>query len=213
MPTSTPTSVPAPATSIAVPTPADSFQRFTFPDGHISFAYPAAWAVRAEQGPYLSPEAKAGSVTAIVSDASGSEVARVLSGMYGDGAAGPVQRTVLDHVPVEGITSAAGEPVEFGFAMDQGLSVPSPYTGVPTVPADGSLRYYFMDVRRAGEFQPSQNSSGSNQIRLPNGVMSAFVVFDSGKQPLFATPGAARAWMASEEYAQLKALLLSLRYA
>lgn len=140
-------------------------------------------------------------------------MAHVLSGMYGDGAAGRVQRTVLEHVPVEGITAAAGEPVEFGFAMDQGLSAPSPYPGEPAAPADGSLRYYFMDVRRAGEFQPAQISSGSNQVTLPNGVMSAFVVFDPAKQPVFATPDAARAWMASQQYAQLKALLLSLRYA
>lgn len=193
--------------------PAALLQTFTFPDGHISFAYPAGWSIRTEQGPYLAEEAKAGSVYAIVSDGSGAEVARVLSGMYGDGAAGPVKRTVLERVPLPGITAVAGEPVEFGFAMDQGLIVPSPYTAEPTLPTDGSLRYYLMGVRDAGEFLPTQNSSGSNQVSLPNGVMSAFVVFgQQEKQPVFASLDAAKAWMATEQYAQLKALLLSLNY-
>jgi hypothetical protein len=69
-----------------------------------------------------------------------------------------------------------------------------------------------MDVRLAHEFLPTQTGSGSNQIPLSNGVMSAYVVFDFEKQPVFATPEAAQAWMASEQYAQLKALLLSLNY-
>jgi hypothetical protein len=210
--------VPAPAATItgAVPTattPSEAARssKFVFPDGHLSFSYPAGWTVRAEQGPYLAEEAKAGSVSAVVLDSSGAEVARVLSGMYGDGAAGSVKRTVLDHGPVPGITDASGHPAEFGFASDQILPVPYPGMPEPTEPADGAS-YYFMDVRLAREFLPTQTGSGSNQIPLPNGVMSAYVVFDAEKQPVFATPDAARAWMASERYAQLKDLLLSLDY-
>jgi hypothetical protein len=187
-------------------------QTFVFPDGHISFAYPDGWSVRTEQGPYLTEEAKAGSVYAVVLDGSGSEVARVLSGMYGDGAAGSVKRTVLDHAPVPGITDASGIPAEFGFASDQVLPVSYPGMPEPAEPADSSSLYYFMDVRLAREFLPGQTQSGTNQIPLPNGVMSAYVVFDFEKQPVFATPDAAKAWMASEQYAQLKALLLSLTY-
>ncbi|WP_254678642.1 hypothetical protein [Arthrobacter sp. 24S4-2] len=153
-------------------------------------------------------------MSAVVLDGSGAEVARVLSGMYGDGAGGSVKRTVLDHAPVPGITDASGHPAEFGFASDQIL--PVPYPGMPeptesTEPAD-SASYYFMDVRLAQEFLPTQTGSGTNQIPLPNGVMSAYVVFDVERQPVFATPDAARAWMASERYAQLKVLLLSLNY-
>ncbi|MFF2243197.1 hypothetical protein ACFVTM_03310 [Arthrobacter sp. NPDC058130] len=42
--------------------------------------------------------------------------------------------------------------------------------------------------------------------------MEAAVIFDLEKQPVFASPDAAKAWMATEQYAQLKALLLSLTY-
>ncbi|MCU1547776.1 MAG: hypothetical protein JWO29_727 [Arthrobacter sp.] len=180
-----------------MPQPAP-LQIFTFPDGHISFNYPAGWSVQTKQGPYLTEQEKAGSVVAVVLDRSGAEVACVQSGMYGDGAAGSVKRTVLEHLPVPGITSE--EPVEFGFAMDE----------VQPQPEGGS--YYFMDVRLSHEFLPTASSSGSNQIPLANGIMTAYILFDHTKQPVFATPEAARAWMGTDQYAQLKALLLSLKY-
>jgi hypothetical protein len=192
-PAGTTSSASAPVTTGA---PASALQTFTFPDGHISFTYPAGWSVRTGQGPYLAEETKAGSVEAVVMDGSGKEVARVLSGMYGDGAAGPVKRTVLDHAPVPGITDAAGKPVEFGFALDEIADVDW---------------YYFMDVRLAHEFLPNQEGSGTNQVPLPNGIMAAHVVFDVDQES-FATHDDAKAWMGTEQYAQLKALLLSLKY-
>jgi hypothetical protein len=187
-------------------------QTFVFPDGHLAFNHPDGWSVRTEQGPYLTEEGKAGSVEAVVLDASGAEVARVMSGMYGDGAAGRVKRTVLDNATVPGITDVAGNPAEFGFGSDQVLPALYPGEPAPTEAAEDLPLYYFMDVRLAREFDPMQDTSGSNQISLPNGVMSAYAVFDLEKQPAFATPAAAKAWMASERYAQLKALLLSLNY-
>jgi hypothetical protein len=69
-----------------------------------------------------------------------------------------------------------------------------------------------MDVRLSSEFEAEGRSSGTNQIMMPNGVMSARVLFDFEKQPIFATPEAAKAWMGSAQYTQLKALLLSLSY-
>jgi hypothetical protein len=207
-----PASVSAGPTPTGTPPGAASAQTFIFPDGHLSFTYPEGWSVRTEQGPYLTEESKAGSVAAVVVDSSGAEVARVLSGMYGDGAAGRVKRTVLDNAPVPGITDVSGNGAEFGFASDQILPVSYPGMPEPTQPADSTALYYFMDVRLAKEFLPTQEGSGSNQVLLPNGVMSAYVVFDYEKQPVFATPDAAREWMASERYAQLKALLLSLSY-
>jgi hypothetical protein len=197
-PTSTAEPAPAktaPSTASSAETPGQA-QTFTFPDGHISFTYPADWTVRTEQGPYLAEKDKAGSVAAVVADSSGSVVARILSGMYGDAAAGPAKRTVLEHAPVPGITDTAGKPTEFGFGYDV-------IAGRP---------FYFMDVRLAHEFLPSQDNSGTNQVLLANGVMSAFVVFDDEKKPAFATPDAAKAWTATEKFRQLKALLLSLQY-
>jgi hypothetical protein len=141
----------APASSESVPQ-AEALQTFTFPDGHISFAYPAGWSVRTEQGPYLDEAHRATSVVAFVAGGSGGEVVRVQSGMYGDGAAGAVKRTVLEHLPVPGIT--AKEPVEFGIAADE----------VQPQPEGGS--YYFMAAGLAHQFLPTQTGSGSNQIPL-----------------------------------------------
>lgn len=198
--------------SLTAPGTAPTAQTFVFPDGHLSFSYPEGWSVRTEPGPFPVAEAKAGSVVAVVTDGSGSEMARVYSGMYGDGGAGRVKRTVLDRAPVPGITDVSGNQAEFGFASDQIL--PDPYLGTPgpAEPSDGSAPYYFMDVRLAPEFQPTQESSGTNQILLPNGLMAAYAVLDAERQSVLATPDAAKAWMASERYAQLKALLLSLNY-
>jgi hypothetical protein len=83
--------------------------------------------VRTEQGPYLDEAHRATSVVAVV--------------------AGAVKRTVLEHLPVPGIT--AKEPVEFGIAVDE----------VQPQPEGGS--YYFMAARLA-----HQTGSGSNQIPL-----------------------------------------------
>lgn len=200
----TTSATPPAAPSDAAPAPeapqAAATETFTFPDGHISFTHPAGWTVTVKPGPALNPEAQKTSFDATVLDASGSEVAHVLSGMYGDGAAGPVKRTVLDHTPVPGIIDTTGEATEVGFAYDE-------------LPGSSDGPYYHLDVRRAHEFQPTQTNSGTNQVLLPNGVMTARVIF-GGSAPThpFASPAAAKAWMGSEQYAQLKAMLLSLNY-
>lgn len=195
---------PASTEASAPETPkAAALKTFTFPDGHVSFTHPAGWTVKTKPGPALNAEAQKTSYVATVFDASGAELAHVLSGMYGDGAAGPAKRTVLDHAPVPGIKDLrGGESIEFGFAYDE-------------QPGGGSIGgpYYFMDVRRAHEFLPNQDTSGSNQVQLPNGVLTASVIFaGTDSAPPFASPDAAKAWMGSEQYAQLKAMLLSLSY-
>ena len=190
------------ASSVPGKPEARALETFTFPDGHISFNHPAGWTVKTQPGPALNEEARKTSFAATVSDASGTEVAHVWSGMYGDGAAGPVKRTVLDRAPVPGITDLRGEGTEFGFAYDE-------------LPGGGSIGgpHYFMDVRRAHDFLPTQDTSGSNQVQLPNGVLSAVVIFSGTEsRPPFTSPDAAKAWMGSEQYAQLKALLVSLSY-
>jgi hypothetical protein len=187
---------PAPNTPQAAAT-----ATFTFPDGHVSFVHPADWTVRTKPGPALNNEAQKTSFEAVISDATGTEVAQVFSGIYGDGAAGPATRTILDHAPVPGLTDKTGEATEFGFAYDE-------HPG-STVPA-----YYFMEVRHASEFLAPSGTSGTNQVSLPNGVLTARVDFgDKPLTPAFTSPDAAKAWMGSEQYAQLKAMLLSLRYA
>ncbi len=104
-------------------------------------------------------------------------------------------RTVLDSAPIPALPNLAGRSREFGFAVDQGV--------------DGTYMY-LMDVRNAPEFDPSVHSSGTNQTFMPNGMMVARVIFGT---PAFISPDAARSWVATEQYKQLKALLLSLKYA
>ena len=216
-------STPAPAVTVTTPEPTPTptvppvaaLQKFTFPDGHISFNYPSGWTVQTEQGPYLSEETKAASQGATLLDSVGAEVARINSGFYGDGTGGLVDRTVLDRAVVPGVTDTAGNQVEFGFSLNQIMNIDydAANGGMPTAkgPSD-SPPFYVMDVRLSSELQPGQTTSGTNQIRMPNGFMNAYVVFDFDKQPTFATPEAAKAWMGSTQYAQLKAMLLSVSY-
>lgn len=202
--TATVTPSPAASTAAAVQTPAPAsrqaapMQTFTFPDGHISFDYFAGWTVTVKPGPVNSPDEQKISFEATVKDETGTVLARVYSGKYGDGASATAKRTILDHAPVSGITNMAGEATEFGFAYDEYL--------------DGSYNY-FMDVRNAREFLATTDSSGSNQILLPNRIMNAYVVLtDSPSTLAFKSPAAAKAWMETGRYAQLKTLLLSLSY-
>ncbi|MDD7834536.1 MULTISPECIES: hypothetical protein [Paenarthrobacter] len=220
-----PTSTPVATVPVVAPTPvstttlphAGQVQSYTFPDGHLSFSYPVGWSVKTEQGPYLSEETKAASQGATVMDSAGSPVAYIYSGFYGDGTAGLVDRTVLDRAVVPGVRDVNGSQVEFGFSSIQPQYIPyegPPYEGMPS-PQSGPVEgppTYIMDVRLTSELKAGISSSGTNQITMPNGVMSAYVLFDPAKRPTFATPAAATAWMGTTQYAQLKSMLLSLNY-
>lgn len=209
----TPTVPAAPTTAPVVPpVQVPTSQTFTFPDGHLSFTCPTGWSIRTEQGPYLSEETKAASVGATVLDSTGSEVAYVSAGFYGDGAGGWVRRTVYDQATVPGITDKAGNPLSFGFMSDVGLPYVADGGTPPAQPATENPPFYYMDVRLPAEFKNGERGSGTNQILMPNGYMSARANFDPTKQPAFASPEAAKAWMKTTQYAQLKALLLSLSY-
>jgi hypothetical protein len=172
--------------------PAPALKTFTFPDGHISFAYPANWSIRTQPGPTL-PGSSADCVEAVLSDHRGRDVAFIVSGFYGDGASGPVERTVFDSAPVPGLAAFEGEPA-FGFFRDSFVDVND---------------HFHMDVRPAAELVTGSTASGSGQVLLPNGAAIFRVFMDS---PGFASDEDARAWMETPEYAQLKALLMSVSY-
>lgn len=196
-PTTAPTQPPAPVATV---------QTFTFPDGHVSFTYPVGWTVRPEQGP---------SDGVTVLDNTGAEVAFMSSGFYGDGTAGLVDRTVLDRAVVPGVTDTAGNQVEFGFSLNYFMNFDynSGNGGMPTATGRSDTPpAYVMDIRLSSELQSGQASSGTNQIKMPNGFMMAYVKFDINKRPTFATPEAAKAWMNTTQYAQLKSMLLSVSY-
>jgi hypothetical protein len=195
-------STPAPAAPAAAPAAAPDQGRqsapvktFTFPDGHLSFDYPAGWTVAVEQGPAQTAAEGATSRMANITDATGKAMATVYSG-EGPGFTGSVTRTILDHSPTD-LKDANGRAVEFGFTMDTPVS-----SGNPS---------YSMGVRTANEFAGG-TVPGSSMSKMPNGNMEALVTFDPAKAPEFATPAAAKAWMGTGEYAQLKTLLLSLSY-
>jgi hypothetical protein len=188
-------SSPAPApTGTATDLPAAELKTFTFPDGHISFSYPADWTVRVAPAPHLPGSADAGnSLEAVLADGSGNEVASMASGTYGDGAEGPVSRTVLDQAPVAGLVDMKGEQASFGFAFDSFADHPQ----------------FHMGIRRSQEFTTGTTSSGTAQVVLPNGSAIARVIFG---EPAFPTVDEAKAWMNTAQYRQLKALLLSVKY-
>ncbi|WP_091464625.1 hypothetical protein [Paenarthrobacter nitroguajacolicus] len=219
-PTPTPTQVPAPTTPpadasapVVPPVQAPTTQTYTFPDGHLSFNYPVGWSIRAEQGPFDPPGTAEASRIVTVFDGAGAEVARLFNGNYADGTGGWVKRTIYDRALVPGVVSSTSpnDPVQFGFFAHQAAVMTHPGEEAPATPLDETPTY-IMDVRLGSEMQAGETGSGINQIRVPNGIMSAYAVFDPAKQPAFATPEAAKAWMNTTQYAQLKAMFLSLNY-
>ena len=190
-----PAPVVPPAPEVVLP----ALKTFTFPDGHISFEYPSGWTVRTKQGPYLdhtNGTDKAKSVEAHIYDETGSELAFVASGGYGGGASGPVNRTILDSQSLPAFPNRDGSS-HFAFVVD---SYPFEH------PANYSMAVLSNQFMTEGE----GSVSAVNGIKSGNGISAAAVIFDT---PAFKSPAAAKAWMATRQYSQLKGMLTSLRYA
>ena len=77
---------------------------YTFPDGRLSFKYPADWKVELFTGDVKPSTSR----TATVFDASGTKQVTVYSGLIADGVTHPVTRTVFESAPVPGLRAAAG---------------------------------------------------------------------------------------------------------
>jgi hypothetical protein len=163
------------------------------PDGHMSFSYPADWSVRTQRGPGLDvPPFRP--VEAIVSDAAGNDVFRLASGAYGIGCAGGlVTRVLLDQAPVPGMVQTNGKPVGFGFFADR-----YPW---------GSDQYWMAPV--SSQYLVEGAPSACSVLLTGNGGADGRVIFN---EPAFPSRAAAEAWMGTEQYAQLKALITSLKY-
>jgi len=178
--------VPAPSAKHVSP----ALKTFTFPDGHISFAYPETWTVRT----VLPPAGLAG-VEAIVADASGNELLTLANGVNAGCAGGPVSRQVFDQAAVPGMTAPNGTEPSFGFVAE----------------STGNGDAYFMGLTDPRSLKEGDGvSSWCNLVPTANGGLFTRVHFND---PGFPNKGAAKAWMATDQYAQLKALLVSLRYA
>ena len=174
---------------------------FTFPDGHISFSYPASWSVRTQRGPGLEgPPLQP--VEAIVSDGTGADLFRVSSGADGIGCtAGPTHRTVLDATAVPGMREVDGTTPLFGFIVEQ----------------SSGQDQYAMAVMSPRNLQEGDVGSHCTLLIMGNGGALNQVIFLD--QPVYPDPRsaftsrqAAKEWMVTEEYAQLKALMISLEY-
>lgn len=173
---------------------------FTFPDGHISFSYPAAWSVRTERGPGREgPPWQP--LKAIVSDGTGADLFSVSSGADGIGCtAGPANRTVLDTATVPGMREVDGTTPMFGFIVEN----------------VGGDDWYVMAVMHPRNMQEGNVGSHCTLLRMGNGGAQNWVIFNQTPYPspksAFPNRQAAKAWMATTQYAQLKALIMSLKY-
>jgi hypothetical protein len=177
-PGTTPSSAPAPA----------ELKTYTFPNGHVSFKYPAGWKVELFTGGGSPSE----SATATIIDASGTEQATVYSGRAADGVSHPVTRTVYESTPVPGLAAQPAPAAHYAFYVDR-------------MDSNATYRMHLA----AGVPKPGQGSALDGVIRAGDGVILADVKFI--EKP-FANDAAAKSWLAGAEGQALKALLLSISY-
>ncbi len=184
--TSGPTAVGTPPPSSA-PAAAD-VAKYTFPDGRLSFEYPADWRVELFTGagePSLSR-------TATVFDAKGTEQVTVYSGQIADGVSHPVRRTVFESEPVPGLSQQPAPAAHYAFYVDR-------MDGTPT---------YRMHLS-AGAPPAGDSARMDGIIRIGKEVLVADVKFI--EKP-FASDDAAKDWLDGAEGRALKALMLSVSY-
>lgn len=193
-PAVTPAPTVTPTPTAAGPDSPAALASFTFPDGHLSFSYPGTWTIRVEtSSPSADRAPGVDPVVAVLADATGNELLAITSNAGGGDGAGPVLRTVLDTAPVPGLKDTSGEQLDFGFAFD----------------SFADHAQFHMGIRKSRDFQPSPESSGSARVALGNGDLDTHVFFGT---PAFPSIDAAKAWMATKQYGELKQLLLSTRY-
>ena len=156
---------------------------YTFPDGRLSFKYPADWRVDLFTGAGEASQ----SGTATVFDASGTEQVTVYAGKVADGVTHPVRRTVFESEPVPGLGQQAASAAHYSFYVDRMDKNPT----------------YRMHLT-AGAPPAGDASRLDGIIRIGDGVLVADVKFI--EKP-FASDDAEGA-----EGRALKALLLSMSY-
>lgn len=80
----------------------------------------------------------------------------------------------------------------------------------------GADDWYFMGVMNPRNLEEGNVSSQCTLLNMVNGGAQNRVIFDQSVYPNpvpgFPSWQAAKAWMATEQYAQLKALMMSLKY-
>ncbi len=130
------TALPALVVSATSAKPAaPALKTFTFPDGHISFAYPATWTVRT-----VLPPAGVPGVEAIVADGAGNDLLSLGNGFTAGCTGGPVSRRVFDQVAVPGMTAPDGTEPVFGFAVESYGDGDAYFMGLSRSPVPGTRR-------------------------------------------------------------------------
>ena len=166
-----------------------ALKTFTFPDGHISFAYPETWTVRT-----VHPPAGLPGVEVTVADGAGNDLLFLANGVTAGCTGGPVTRHVFDHKAVSGMTAPDGKKPVYGFAVESS--------------GDGDA--YFMGLTDPRSLKEGEGvASWCNLVSTANAGLFTRVLFGD---PGFPNREAAKAWMATNQYTQLKALLVSLSY-
>lgn len=192
--TTTPTSLestaaPAgPPSTNALSAPAAQTQLFAFPDGRTSFRHPAGWTVDLVHAP------EGGTATATVASPDGALKLAVFVGRITDAVTGPVTRTVLDEAPVPGLAQQPAPAAHYAFYLDDGAGLHS---------------YHLRLV--AGSPDGGEAMALDGIIRTETGILLAEVQF--AQSPAFQTTDAAKAWLASAQGQQVRAMLLSISYA
>jgi len=162
--------------------------KYTFPDGRLSFEYPADWRVELFTGAGKPSMSR----TATVFDAKGAEQVTVYSGQIADGVSHPVRRTVFESEPVAGLSRQPAPAAHYAFYVDR-------MDGTPT---------YRMHLS-AGAPPAGDGARLDGIIRIGKEVLVADVKF---VEKPFASDDAAKDWLDGAEGQALKALLLSVSY-
>lgn len=173
--------------SASAPAPA-ALATYTFPDGRLSFKYPADWKVELFTGDVKPSTSR----TATVFDASGTKQVTIYSGLVADGVTHPVTRTVFESAPVPGLQQEPAPAAHYSFYVDRMENNPT----------------YRMHLT-AGAPAAGKGMALDGIVRIGKEVLVADAQFI--EKP-FASDAAAKAWLASTEGQAIKALLLSVTY-
>ncbi|MCC3292282.1 hypothetical protein [Arthrobacter sp. zg-Y1110] len=199
-PAATPSATPAP-TETPVPEPAAPVI-VTTPNGLHSFTLPAGWsAVPTEPLPMLAHSVGLSPAAFNILDSTGNPVAKFESGadLHNISVISP-GHIMYDVQELPGYTNKVGEPVYFQFESR------------PTYAAPGSpSRGYYVQLEDDG-LPDADGMDGGNAygtVFMSDGDIRFEALIDPGA---FADDAAARAWMQTDIYQQLKAMMLSLTY-
>ncbi|WP_146069635.1 hypothetical protein [Arthrobacter sp. B0490] len=200
-PAATPGATPAAGPDIGPSLPHPALQLLTTTDGLYSFMMPADWTATPVE-PTTAPDYGAGlSRTAYsIRTAAGVEMAAFAGGVPGDGAALPSPgHVLLDSEELPGLSQQLEKvdlPVNYVFDYH-----PDPVTGATV----------YLARLHVGPL-PADGTYGAPLGLVPlgsNGLVAFTSTFDSTR---FADPEAARAWMASEEYAAVQGMFATLTF-